>query len=113
MTPRAESDAQLVEHLAFEPGQTVCGQGDRSDLVYVIEDGEVEIVRVRANGAEERLARLGPGQYFGELGALFGLRRSATARAVTRTVVTGYPVRDFRSLIAPDGITHVVRTAAH
>jgi putative ABC transport system ATP-binding protein len=113
MTPRAPSDVQLVEHLGFEPGQAVFEQGDRSDLVYVIEDGEVEIVRVRADGAEERLARLGTGRYFGELGPLFGLRRSATARAVTRVVVTGYPVRDFRSLIAPHGITHIVRTAAH
>jgi putative ABC transport system ATP-binding protein len=113
MTPRAPSDAQLVEHLVFEPGQTVFEQGDRSDLVYVIEDGEVEIVRVRADSTEERLASLGAGQYFGELGPLFGLRRSATARAVTRASVTGYPVGEFRSLIAPHGITHIVRTAAH
>jgi CRP-like cAMP-binding protein len=36
-------------------------------LVYVIEQGEVEIVRVRDDGAEERLASLGAGRYFGEL----------------------------------------------
>jgi putative ABC transport system ATP-binding protein len=113
MTPRAPSDAQIVKHLVLEPGQTVFEQGDRSDLVYVIEEGEVEIVRVRDDGAEERLASLGESRYFGELGPLFGLRRSATARAVTRAVVTGYPVRDFRHLIAPDGIAQVVRTAAH
>jgi putative ABC transport system ATP-binding protein len=113
MTPRAPSDAQIVKQLVLEAGQTVFEQGDRSDLVYVIEEGEVEIVRVRDDGAEERLASLGAGQYFGELGPLFGLRRSATARVVTRAAVTGYPVRDFRQMIAPDGIAHIVRTAAH
>ena len=113
MTPRAPSDAQIVKQLVLEPGQMVFEQGDPSDLVYVIEQGEVEIVRVRDDGAEERLASLGAGRYFGELGPLFGLRRSATARAVTHAAVTGYPVREFRQLIAPDGIAQVVRTAVH
>jgi putative ABC transport system ATP-binding protein len=113
MTPRAPSDAQVVKQLVLEAGQTVFEQGDPSDLVYVIEQGEVEIVRVRDDGAEERLASLGAGRYFGELGPLFGLRRSATARAVTHAAVTGYPVREFRQLIAPDGIAQVVRTAVH
>ena len=113
MTPRAPSDAQVVKQLVLEAGQTVFEQGDRSDLVYVIEEGEVEIVRVRDDGGEERLASLGAGRYFGELGPLFGLRRSATARAVTHAVVTGYPVRKFRHLITPDGIAQVVRTAVH
>ena len=113
MTPRAPSDAQIVKQLMLEAGQTVFEQGDPSDLVYVIEQGEVEIVRVRDDGAEERLASLGAGRYFGELGPLFGLRRSATARAVTHAAVTGYPVREFRQLIAPDGIAQVVRTAVH
>jgi putative ABC transport system ATP-binding protein len=113
MTPRAPSDAQIVKQLMLEAGQTVFEQGDPSDLVYVIEQGEVEIVRVRDDGGEERLASLGAGRYFGELGPLFGLRRSATARAVTHAAVTGYPVREFRQLIAPDGIAQVVRTAVH
>jgi putative ABC transport system ATP-binding protein len=61
MTPRAPSDAQIVKQLVLEAGQTVFEQGDRSDLVYVIEEGEVEIVRVRDDGAEDRLASLGAG----------------------------------------------------
>jgi energy-coupling factor transporter ATP-binding protein EcfA2 len=39
-----------------EPGQVVFEQGDRSDLVYTVEDGEVELVRQRADGTEEALA---------------------------------------------------------
>jgi CRP-like cAMP-binding protein len=40
--------------------------------------------------------KLGPGKYFGELAPLFGLRRSATARAVTPSTVTGRSLREFR-----------------
>ena len=36
------------------------------------------------------------GSYFGELAPMFGLRRSATARAVGPTTLTSYGLRDFR-----------------
>jgi putative ABC transport system ATP-binding protein len=63
-------------------------QGDPGDLVYLVKEGEVEIeiVRVRDDRNEELLARIGPGRYFVEPAPMFGIRRSATARA-TQPVV--------------------------
>jgi putative ABC transport system ATP-binding protein len=81
---------------ALEAGEVLFKQGDASDLVYVVDDGEVEIVRELAAGGEEVLAELGAGSYFGELGPLFGLRRSATARAVGAATVTGLTIAAFR-----------------
>ena len=46
------------------------------------------------------MSRLTAGEYFGELAPLFGLRRSATARAGTAAVVTGYDVTEFRARAA-------------
>jgi putative ABC transport system ATP-binding protein len=37
-----------------------------------------------------------PGDYFGEFGPMFGLPRSATARAVDASVLTSYGLREFR-----------------
>jgi putative ABC transport system ATP-binding protein len=96
------------QQFAFESGQLVFEQGDRSDLVYTIEDGEIEIVRRRADGTEELVAVLGPGRYFGELGPLFGLQRSATARAVKHTVLTGYSARDFRDLVGSGRLAEAI-----
>jgi putative ABC transport system ATP-binding protein len=96
------------QQFAFESGQMVFEQGDRSDLVYTIEDGEIEILRHRADGTEELVALLGPGRYFGELGPLFGLQRSATARAVKRTVLTGYSARDFRDLVGSGRLAEAI-----
>jgi putative ABC transport system ATP-binding protein len=100
------------ERLEYEPGQLVFEQGAHSDLVYTIEDGEIEIVRQRADGGQEPVALLGEGQYFGELGPLFGLRRSATARAVKHAVVTGYTARDFRDLVGSGRIAESIKRAS-
>jgi putative ABC transport system ATP-binding protein len=95
---QVEGVLRLLRALA-EPGQVVFEQGARSDLVDTVEEGEVEIVGQRTDGGAELLALLGPGRYFGELGPLSGLQRSATARAVGRAVVIGYLPSDFRELV--------------
>lgn len=73
-------------------------QGDPGDLVYLVDEGEIRLVRHRVDGTDEHVANVPPGRYFGELAPLYGLRRSATAIAEGHTVVTGYTVADFRSL---------------
>jgi putative ABC transport system ATP-binding protein len=100
------------QRFEYEPGQVIFEQGDRSDLVYTIEDGEVELVRQRADGTEEALAVVGPGRYFGELGPLFGLQRSATARAVGHAALTGYSARDFRDLVGSGRLAKAIRQAS-
>jgi putative ABC transport system ATP-binding protein len=73
-------------------------QGDPSDLVYVVHTGEIELVRELAAGGEEELAVIRDGGYFGELGPMLNLPRSATARARTAATLTGYSVQMFRAL---------------
>ncbi len=96
-------DSVDVEHptrtVEFAAGQSVFEQGDSSDVVYVVESGEVDIVRVLADGWEELLNRVGPGQYFGELGPFLGFPRSASARAHTDVVLTAYAARVFRERV--------------
>ena len=99
LSPSPSAASRPPERLRYRPGQVVFEQGAGSDLVYTVEEGEVEIVRQRTDGGVELLALLGPGRYFGELGPLFGLRRSATARAVGHAVLTGYTPGDFRELV--------------
>ena len=53
-------------------------------------------MRVLAGGGEEHRATLGAGRYFGEIAPMFGLRRSASARAHRDAVLIGYTLRDFR-----------------
>ncbi len=67
--------------LELETGDLVFRQGDPGDLVFVIEEGEIEIFRTRDDHSEETVATVEAGNYFGELAPMFGLQRSASARA--------------------------------
>jgi putative ABC transport system ATP-binding protein len=98
MAPRSAGlDADREpEVLELRAGEIVFEQGSRGDLVYVVEKGQVEIVRELADGGEERLAIVRAGDYFGELGPVLNLPRSATARAKTSVVLTACTVRRFR-----------------
>ena len=88
--PAEETAVELVA------GEVLFRQGDAGELVYVVEEGEVEIVRERADGSEEIVARIGPDEYFGELAPIFGIRRSATARASTSSRLVGLTPAAFR-----------------
>lgn len=84
------------EEVLLEPGEVLFEQGDRGNLVYVVEEGEMEIYRIRADGDEESVAMIAAGNYLGELGPMLNLPRSASARAHTKCRLTSYPLRAFR-----------------
>jgi len=96
LTPRADTAAREPEVVRLAAGEELFAQGAPGDLVYTVDEGDIEIVRTRDDGTEERVALVTAGNYFGELAPMFGLRRSASARAVGTAVVTGYGLRDFR-----------------
>ncbi len=93
--PIAELEPREV---TLEAGRYLFRQGDPSDLVYLVESGEIEILRDLADGSEDRLTVIGPGGYFGELGPMLNLPRSASARALAPAVLTGCSVQQFRKL---------------
>lgn len=67
----------------FEPGETIVRQNDYTDSVYLIREGAVDVTMVPEGKAETRhLARLQPGNFFGEMSLISGRRRNATATAV-------------------------------
>jgi CRP-like cAMP-binding protein/cytochrome P450 len=62
-----------------EAGAIVILEGDTADRFYVIAEGCAVVTR-RAADVSEELARLGPGEYFGEMGIITGQPRNATVR---------------------------------
>lgn len=99
MTQETETSDAAPQQVRYVAGESIFEQGDRAGLVYTIDSGEIDIVRILADGGEESLARLGAGQYFGELGALLGYPRSASARAATDVTLTAYGPQTFRESI--------------
>jgi putative ABC transport system ATP-binding protein len=107
LAPQFATADRPPEELVLTDGEVLFNQGDRGDLVYVVEEGAIDIYRLRPDGSEEALDRIQAGNYFGEIGPLLNLPRSASARAAVKSRLTGYPVRAFRQKF-PQTIKHAV-----
>jgi putative ABC transport system ATP-binding protein len=89
-------------------GSILFSHGDPSDRIFIVEEGQVDVVRDSPDG-ERVLATLGPGEHLGEMGPLFNLRRSATVRARSDAILTGYTVAAFRDLVGPEQLPALIR----
>ncbi|MGH7898590.1 MAG: cyclic nucleotide-binding domain-containing protein, partial [Candidatus Binatia bacterium] len=83
----------------FEPGQEIFHQGDLGDRMYIILDGQAEVVR-EENGREVMLAELGAGEYFGEMALLSQTTRGATVRCRSAMNALSLPKGEFGVLAA-------------
>jgi CRP-like cAMP-binding protein len=79
----AESLGSSMSSSQLRRGDVLFHEGDSGDRLYVVTDGKVKLGRTSADGRENLLAILGPGQMFGELSLFDPGPRSATATAVT------------------------------
>ncbi len=77
-----EALARGAEQRQFAGGDVLVREGEDSDLFFVIESGLVEVTQ-----GDRVLRREGPGEYFGEIGLLRDVARTATITAVEDTVV--------------------------
>ena len=67
-----------VDELKVDEGRHLAEQGDYAYELFAIEDGRADVTR---DG--ERVAELGPGDFFGEMGVLETGHRTATVVAAT------------------------------
>ena len=93
-----------IERVELAPGEVLFYEGEPGDVAYVVESGHVELIRRLSDGGEEVVLEAGPDTWFGELAPLFGLPRSATARATTATVVTSCTPQDLRKRVKAHGL---------
>jgi NADH dehydrogenase len=91
------SERIMREH--FEAGDVIVHQGDPRDHMYVMIDGEVEVVQQQAEGGECVVATLTQGEWFGEI-ALFNEKpRGATVRTRTTVNVLSVDRSTFQTLV--------------
>jgi CRP/FNR family cyclic AMP-dependent transcriptional regulator len=104
-----EIDA-LADEVHIPAGREIIRQGDIAREFVVIAEGEVSVVR---DGIE--VARLGPGQHFGELALLDSRPRNATVTAVTDVTAQVVDRLGFQTLLedSPTLTLNLLRATAN
>ena len=78
---------ESTDEVVFSPGETIVEEGLLGETLFVVLEGQAKVVR-----GERTVARIVPGDFFGEISALDGGPRSASVIAETPVVA----VRLFR-----------------
>jgi len=77
----------VYDRLVFYPGDEIFTEGEEGNWAYLVQSGQIEIIKHKADGSAVRLALLGPGKVFGEMALIENQPRMATARAILESVV--------------------------
>ncbi|MBS3786671.1 cyclic nucleotide-binding domain-containing protein [Candidatus Bipolaricaulota bacterium] len=90
-----KSVVKTAKEKEFEEGDTIVREGEATKVgFYLILDGQVEVKR-----GDKSLAKLGSGQFFGEMAVLDEKPRSADVIAITDTKCLLLTNWDFKALI--------------
>jgi CRP-like cAMP-binding protein len=79
-----ERVGKLMVPRSVRSGEVIIKEGDQAAGFFIISTGKVEVVQ-DADGKAEKLAELGPGEFFGEMALFEGFPRNATVRATEDT----------------------------
>jgi CRP-like cAMP-binding protein len=86
--------ANTMKERNFSAGQVIATEGQSGVGFFVIEEGEAS---VEVDGNE--VARLGPGDYFGEIALIAESARTATVKAESDIRALGLTSWEFRPLV--------------
>lgn len=71
--------SEVLDRKTYKDGETIFREGEQGSTAYVVQEGEVEIVRI-VDGVDRVLGIVGKGGIFGEMALIDAKPRSATAR---------------------------------
>jgi putative ABC transport system ATP-binding protein len=96
LTPRQLTDvAEKMLKRHYAAGETIIRKGDLGSEFFLISDGEVEVIR-----ADHEVARLGAGDFFGEVALISGEPRNATVVAQNAVDIYVLGKTDFEAALA-------------
>jgi len=76
-----------MHEVRLRRGEVLFREGDAGDKLYVVIEGKVKMGRTSADGRENLLSVIGPGQMFGELSLFDPGPRASTVTGVTDTLL--------------------------
>lgn len=98
--------------LEVPAGRTLLRQGTRGDEAFFVLQGRVSVNRADS-GRARTVRTLGPGEQFGEISALNGTLRTATAVAEELSCVLRVPTEALRELMKAPALERIIRARMH
>jgi CRP-like cAMP-binding protein len=104
-TPKLSEELLLVMAAAgrterHPAGDLIFREGTAPEGFYLIVSGEADVAQRDGRGKPWRIAKLGPGDYFGEIGLLAEDRRTASVRATTDLEVVALDRDQFNKIVS-------------
>jgi putative ABC transport system ATP-binding protein len=96
LTPRQLTD--VAEHMTkrhYTADEMIIREGEPGEEFFLVSEGEVDVIR-----ADHEVARLGPGDFFGEVALISGEPRNATVVAMSEVDTYVLGKTDFESALA-------------
>ena len=103
-----------MSEVKLSRGEHLFNEGDDGDALYVVLEGKMKLTRQAADGRENLLSVIGPGEMFGELSLFDPRPRTSTASAVTDVVLAGLKHEALISWLQqhPEVSLHLLRALA-
>jgi CRP-like cAMP-binding protein/Fe-S-cluster-containing dehydrogenase component len=89
-----------VQLVSYEPNTTIFRQGETADAFYLIRMGHVKVVESYADGQSMVLSYLSRSQFFGEIGLLGHVERTATCQAIDHVEAVRIGKEEFEEMIS-------------
>ena len=89
--------SRLMDEVDLKPGTVIIREGNTGGEFFIVLEGTIEVKR-----KGRRLARLGPGDYLGEIALIDHGPRTATAMVETDARLLVLASREFHSMLASD-----------
>ncbi len=104
---RLETAMRRATVRPMSAGEVIIRQGDEADNFYVVVDGRVQVTQTDAGGRSSVLREEGRGEFFGEIGLLSRVPRTATVSAMTAGTLISLDKAGFLELVeSGPGLTH-------
>jgi CRP/FNR family transcriptional regulator len=95
-------------------GEHLFLEGQEGDKLYIVLDGKLKLTRAAADGRENLISVLGPGEMFGELSLFDPRPRTSSASAITDATLAGLAHDALRAWLGdhPDVSIHMLKALA-
>lgn len=98
---------RLLEHMSFQPNMNIISRDSHVDYFYMVTSGQIEVVLCGKKKREVSIARMGPGEFFGEVELVRGGKSIACVRAAPEGEVelVALPREPFITLLKDSALT--------